>query len=509
MTRHAGRGLLCVLILGAAAPPAAQDHPPAPPLELFLAATSANERAARAAVEQLAHQWRDGYTPMIIDMARQLRFASPVNAGSTPEQSRTPNDTLNLDESGGPGGDSAGSDLGSDVARRPTRESLVRARLIRFLETQTGKRFDIYLTGWRHWMWSLPYDPHPDYARFKGIVYGRIDPRMQRFFPPDARALIRLDEIDWGGVTVNGIPPLDHPKVLNVADATFMRDSNVVFGVAVNGEARAYPKRILAWHEMALDRLGGTEITVVYCTLCGTVIPYDSLVGGRLRRLGTSGLLYRSNKLMFDDETMSLWSTLEGTPVVGPLVGTGLQMTSHAAVTTTWAEWRAEHPDTTVLSLDTGHARDYREGAAYRDYFSNDRLYFQVSRTDPRLKNKTEMLVLKVKAAAGGETQPVALVADFLKKNPVFQFEAAGRRFVVVTTPRGANRVYALNGNDVVFPAQAASADLVDSAGGRWSRSEAALAHQGGEGALPRYTAQRAFWFGWYAQYPNTLLIGR
>jgi Protein of unknown function (DUF3179) len=158
-------------------------------------------------------------------------------------------------------------------------------------------------------MWSLPYEPHPDYAQFKGLVYGRIDPRMQRFFPPDVKSLIRLDEIDSGGVTVNGIPPLYYPKVLTAADATFLRDRNVVFGVVVNGAPRAYPKRILAWHEMAIDRLGGAEITVVYCTLCGTVIPYDSVVGGKPRRFGTSGLLYQSNKLMFDEETMSLWST--------------------------------------------------------------------------------------------------------------------------------------------------------------------------------------------------------
>jgi Protein of unknown function (DUF3179) len=77
-------------------------------------------------------------------------------------------------------------------------------------------------------------------------------------------------------------------------------------------------------------------------------------------------------------------------------------MTSHTAVTTTWGEWRAEHPDTTVLSLDTGHERDYSEGAAYRDYFGNDRLYFQVSKMDTRLKNKAEVLVLRIAPAAGG-----------------------------------------------------------------------------------------------------------
>jgi hypothetical protein len=178
-------------------------------------------------------------------------------------------------------------------------------------------------------------------------------------------------------------------------------------------------------------------------------------------------LLYRSNKLMFDEETMSLWSTFEGKPVVGVLADTGLQMTSHAAVTTTWGEWRAEHPDTTVLSLDTGHKRDYREGAAYRDYFSNDRLYFQVPTSDTRLKNKAEVLVLTVKAPVGGAAQPVAIVADFLKKTPVFHFDAAGRRLLVVTSKAGANRVYDLRGHDVVLQSRGPSGPLVDHATAR------------------------------------------
>ena len=95
--------------------------------------------------------------------------------------------------------------------------------------------------------------------------------------------------------------------------------------MTVNGESRAYLKRILAWHEMVLDTLGGVELTVVYCTLCGTVIPYESVADGRHITFGTSGFLYRSNKLMFDDETKSLWNTFEGVPVVGSLVVSGVR----------------------------------------------------------------------------------------------------------------------------------------------------------------------------------------
>lgn len=496
-----------LLVIWIAIPVAAQVLSPAPSLDLFFKAASRDERVSRAALDALSKEWRDSFTPMIVDMARLLRPA-PVASVEGIDLAGSPNDAADPDDAGGAALSGAG--LGQQPTRRPTPESLARSRLIKFLETQTGKRFDDHLNGWRQWMWSLAYAPHPDYARFKGAVYGQIDPRMQRFFPPQAKATIRLDEVDWGGVPVNGIPPLRYPKVLKAADATFLRDGNLVFGVVVNGEPRAYPKRILAWHEMAIDRLGGTEITVVYCTLCGTVIPYDSVVDGTLRRFGTSGLLYRSNKLMFDEETMSLWSTLEGKPVVGALADTGLQMTSHAAVTTTWGEWRSEHPDTTVLSLDTGHKRDYREGAAYRDYFSNDRLYFQVPTSDKRLKNKAEVLVLTVKAPIGGPTQPVAIVADFLKRTPVFHFEAAGRRLLAVTSKAGANRVYDLRGHDVVFQSKAPTGGpLIDTEGRRWVQSEAALTLEGEAVALPRVVAQRAFWFGWYAQFPETLLLGR
>lgn len=499
--------LCALLITGAVISGTAQGGAPAPPLESFFAASSPDDRVARAALNALSSQWRDSYTPMIIDMARLLRPAPRPGAGGAGADvagsSAAPPDDGEATDARLPG-----AEFAAEARPRVSRESLIRSRLISFLEKQTRKRFDTYLGGWREWMWSLPYEPHPEYARFKGMVYGAIDARMQQFFRPDSKTLIRLDEIDWGGVTVNGIPPLYSPKVMKAGEARYLRDGNIVFGVVVNGEARAYPKRVLAWHEMAIDTLGGVEITVVYCTLCGTVIPYDSMVGGRRRGFGTSGLLYRSNKLMFDEETMSLWSTLEGKPVVGPLVDTGLQMTSHPAVTTTWGEWRAEHPDTTVLSLETGYKRDYSEGAAYRDYFSNDRLYFQVSKTDQRLKNKAEVLVMQVRPAAGGESQPVAIVADFLKDTPVFHFEAAGRRLLAVTSRQGANRVYALGRHPVVFPSRAASGELVDTTGRAWNVTEASLALVDGAVSLPRVVAHRAFWFGWYAQYPETLLLG-
>jgi hypothetical protein len=313
---------------------------------------------------------------------------------------------------------------------------------------------------------------------------------------------IRLDEIDWGGVPVNGIPPLRLPRTVPADEAAWLRDGHVVFGITIDGEARAYPKRILAWHEMALDRVGAVDLTIVYCTLCGTVIPYESRAGARRFTFGTSGLLYRSNKLMFDEESRSLWSSLEGVPVVGPLTGSGIVLPFRPVVTTTWGEWRRQHPSTSVLSLDTGYARDYGEGAAYRDYFAHDRLMFDVPHLDTRLKNKAEVLVLRGEVI-GPEARPVAIAVDLLRRQPVHALDADRRRLVVVTSPTGANRVFERGRH--TFVERLPDGSVRDSAGASWRVDDDALVGPAGE-QLPRVPAHRAFWFGWSAQHPDTVL---
>ena len=107
--------------------------------------------------------------------------------------------------------------------------------------------------------------------------------------------------------------------MISVSDAGYLEDGNIVFGIEINGDARAYPKRILAWHKMFTDTIGGVDIAGLYCTLCGTVIPYKTNHKGTNYTLGTSGFLYRSNKLMYEKATQSLWSTNRGTPVLGSL----------------------------------------------------------------------------------------------------------------------------------------------------------------------------------------------
>ena len=228
---------------------------------------------------------------------------------------------------------------------RFTRDPRVRAGIFDLLREKTDQDIGNDYSSWSQWLWQQPELITDDYAEFKATLYSAIDPRFTRYFEGRTdSADIRLDEIVWGGVLQDGIPPLRQPEMLAANDADYLDDDDIVFGIVVNGEAHAYPKRILAWHEMFVNEIGGVEIAGVYCTLCGTVIPYRTQLGDKRFDLGTSGFLYRSNKLMYDRETQSLWNTFQGTPVVGPLVGSGIELEREAVVTTTWGKWRDRHP---------------------------------------------------------------------------------------------------------------------------------------------------------------------
>lgn len=494
-----------LLALAVQADPHGDAPGPHPPLHAFLRAASPDERQARAALAEIAAGWRDGYAPILVDLARFMRSAPAPRPAAVPALTLDDGDPL---DTAAPGR-AAGDPRASTASGPPPPSAHIRQRLVRFLEKQTGQRFGDDLRRWRRWYWNRPYDPHPQYARFKAGLYSNVDARMAAFFPPAAKELIRLDEVDWGGVGVDGIPPLDRPKHVHAAQAAYLKDGNVVFGVFLAGEARAYPKRILAWHELARDRLGGVDLAIVYCTLCGTVIPYGAEVGGVVRTFGTSGLLYRSNKLMFDQESMSLWSAVDGRPVLGSLAGEPLELRAYPVVTTTWKAWRERHPQTTVLSLDTGFERNYAEGAAYREYFATDSLMFEVPNADGRLGNKDEVLAFFVASPrADGARRAVAVSVRLLNRNPLHVLPAERRTLVVVTSRDGANRVYDATAAPAMARLLDGGAFVEDADGRRYRVGEEALApDEGGQPSLPRIPARRAFWFGWHAQYPDTLLV--
>ncbi|MGH8761139.1 MAG: DUF3179 domain-containing (seleno)protein, partial [Burkholderiales bacterium] len=320
----------------------------------------------------------------------------------------------------------------------PTHEEA--RELYAILRAGSGQRFGDDQDAWWRWWWARKAPLHPEYGEFKAALYSLIDPRFEKYFRGRGLASsIRLDEVRWGGVQQDGIPPLRGPRMLRVGAAKYLDDTNLVFGIEVNGDARAYPKRILAWHEMFVDTVGGVAVTGVYCTLCESMILYESRIGDTVHELGTSGFLWRSNKVMYDRATQSLWNTIWGVPVHGPLAGKGLRLKRRATVTTTWGEWRRRHPQTQVLDLNTGHDRDYGEGVAYSEYFATDELMFTVPDDDARLKNKDQVLALLPRAAPGvAPGRALAIAVSYLRAHPLHHLSLDGVRLVVLTDRSGA-----------------------------------------------------------------------
>jgi hypothetical protein len=180
----------------------------------------------------------------------------------------------------------------------------------------------------------------------------------------------------------------------------------MVIGVARNGEARAYPLDLLNWHELVNDTLGGLPILVSFCPLCGTGIAFDRRIDGSDRTFGVSGLLYRSDLLLYDRETESLWSQISSTAVTGPSRGQRLSQVRTRIMP--WGRWRKQHPDTTVLTRDTGHRRDY-ERSPYGDYPESERVLFPVS-LDRRYHPKTPTLGLRIPDGAARAFPAVELL---------------------------------------------------------------------------------------------------
>lgn len=384
-----------------------------------------------------------------------------------------------------------------------SRNSDLILKLISLLEEKTDQKFGYDFNKWFHWLWNKDANYQDEYFEYKAKVHSLIDLKFRGYFEDRAsETTIRLDEVRWGGVKQDGIPPLRQPKMITKNDANYLNDSDIVFGIEVNGDARAYPKRILAWHEMFVDNVGGINVAGVYCTLCGTVILYETEVNGVNHEIGTSGFLYRSNKLMYDKATQSLWSTLEGEPVIGPLVGKGIKLPYRSVVTTTWGEWKKRHPATQVLSLDTGFERDYGEGKAYNDYFSTDKLMFTVPNEDTsELKNKDEILSIR---HASFPKENIAISSKFLKKNSIYETSIGNIELVVLTDKSGAHRVYQTNGLKLVNFQDEIS--VIDITGKIWNITENKLIAEDGS-ILPRFATHNAFWFGYKAAFPNVKLI--
>jgi len=206
-------------------------------------------------------------------------------------------------------------------------------------------------------------------------------------------SLVPRDEILSGGPPKDGIPALAHPAIESVVQANrWLDDADMILGVVIKGQSRAYPLRILNWHEIVNDQIAGQAFVITYCPLCGSGMAFDSE-----DEFGVSGLLYQSDVLLYDHKTETLWSQLMMQAVAGPRSGEKLK--TLPVTHTTWRAWRNSHPETSVLSRHTGYRRDYARDP-YAGYAQDPGLIFPVRHRDGRLHPKTWVIGIEINGIA-------------------------------------------------------------------------------------------------------------
>ncbi len=241
---------------------------------------------------------------------------------------------------------------------------------------------------------------------------------------------------------------------------------------------------------------------------------YSTSVNGETLEFGTSGLLYRSNKLMYDRSTNTLWNQFIGEPAVGPLVGSGIKLEILPVVVTTWGEWVTAHPDTTVLDIDTGVYRpeDYKPEwepwSIYYNYRTSPDTMFPVWQQRDLLSTKGQVLGLRI----NGEARAYPLPA--FEQTPVINDSLGDENLVVVADGSGGARAYQRGPHQFSIDDNAGGdagiAVLIDEAGRRWRVEEEALVQVDQPSQrLPRLPSHNAYWFGWYAFYPDTGVYGQ
>lgn len=205
-----------------------------------------------------------------------------------------------------------------------------------------------------------------------------------------SNAVIPSEQIMQGGPPKDGIPAISNPKLVSADQANHVSAKDRIVGITIKGVSRAYPISILNWHEIVNDEINGQHFAITYCPLCGTAVAFDANIDGKVTEFGVSGLLYNSDVLLYDRNTESLWSQISSSAVTGELVGTSLKRIpiSH----TTWQDWRNKHPDTLVLSDDTGYSRDYARNP-YAGYEKSRSLFFAVSNRAPDTYHPKELVV--------------------------------------------------------------------------------------------------------------------
>ena len=312
-------------------------------------------------------------------------------------------------------------------------------------------------------------------APYPTLANGRLLPREPQVYG---------DSMMSGGPPKDGIPAIDNPRFWQAEQADgFLDGGDIVFGLVENGIARAYPQRILVWHEIVNDVVGDLGLAVTYCPLTGTAIAFERAQ----TEFGVSGRLVNSNLIMFDRDTDTWFPQVLAIGIQGPHRSEAL--VERPVVWTTWERWRALHPETDVLSTDTGFARNYNRDpyGAYNPrsgYYAPDSgTMFPLMHTDARFPPKSEVIGARTAEAA------VAFPLGRLREAGRVEIEANGTVFTALYD-EALDTGYVFRGrSDATAEIGGAGPQVVS-----WAAGD----------ALEPVNSFQAMWFAWAAFYPKT-----
>jgi len=278
-------------------------------------------------------------------------------------------------------------------------------------------------------------------------------------FDASTKKSVPLSDLRQGCPVRDCIPSIDSPEYLSVVDASHVADDDLVITLSYKGEYRAYPSKILDHHEIVNDTVGGDPLAITWCPLCGSAVGIRRTVAGQTTEFGVSGVLYNSDLVLYDRATETLWDQIEAKGIVGTLTDERLELVPVSM--SRWGKWRDRHPDTLVLSTETGFAYDYTEDP-FADYRDSTRLFMPVSATDERVHAKT--VVFGFDLASGD----VAYSEAVLEENDGYRHDFDGVETEITLHDDGS--VSMLRGGQLFYPT-------------------------------------RLFWFAWYTFHPGTDLV--
>ncbi len=308
--------------------------------------------------------------------------------------------------------------------------------------------------------------------------------------------IIPLEKIKSGGPPKDGIPSIDTPEFTEASQEYHVSDSDTVLGLEINGDVRAYPLSILVWHEIVNDNVGGVPVAVTYCPLCFTNQVFERVIDGQEVEFGTSGKLYNSNLVMYDRLTNSYWSQALGKAIVGEL--TGYELSTIPFDVIRWGDWKSLHPDSVVLTTNTGHIRAYGVDP-YGNYYTETRILFPVENTDDRMHPKEIILGFNdgdvYKAYKQQDVESAVIINDQINNNPIF---------LVSLYPENA-RAFERTVDGKVLEFFFKDESIIDKeTNSEWNYDGVAISGALVGTELNRIPFNPGFWFEWIAFHPDT-----